>query len=189
MMTLDSHDTPQIRPEDLMDELGIKKDTYYRDLRYLEIEAQKDSDGKAYLTIEQANRVRSLRHHVEVAGERRSFKTSSLVKVDDSNLATSPDEIVTEDIYVQPENPVEQFDVEALMRSAAELKAREIAMPSLVKRALADGMSEDDLPDDLQEKIGLAREAANPKFTPASVAQTLLTQYRNNRSGKQGALV
>jgi hypothetical protein len=136
-----SHPNTLIRTEDLLAQLVVGKDTLYRDLRYLGIEAQKDSDGKAYLTIEQANELRSLRSHIENTGKREGYNSSSLVKVDDSNLATSTDEIVTEDIYVEPENPVEQFDVEALVRSAAELKAREIAMPSLVKRALADGMT------------------------------------------------
>jgi len=53
----------QIRPEDLMQELGIKKDTYYADLSYLDIKAVKDKNGKVYLTNEQANLVRQLRSY------------------------------------------------------------------------------------------------------------------------------
>ena len=66
-----------------------------------------------------------------------------------------------------------------LMRSAAELKARELAMPSLVKREIANRMDEDDLPEDLREKVAIAREVANPKFTPGELAAKLLHQYRN----------
>ena len=70
------------------------------------------------------------------------------------------------------------------MREAAELKARELAMPHLVKKAVADRMTEDDLPEDLKEKVAAVREAANPKHTPASVADSLLEQWRSSRSGK-----
>ncbi|NEO03838.1 MAG: hypothetical protein F6K50_53725 [Moorea sp. SIO3I7] len=171
-----------IRPETLMSELGIKKDAYYKDLNHLKIEAQTDSEGKAYLTQEQADQVRALRSHVNKTGKRSGFSNNSIVKADDSNLAKENEATTSEiegDVYVQPENPTDQFDVKNLMRSAAELKAREIAMADLVKRALADKMGWDDLPQDLQQKITDAEEAANPKFTPASIAETLLTQYRS----------
>ncbi len=42
------------------------------------------------------------------------------------------------------------------MRGAAELKARDLAMPNLVMRELADRMTEDDLPEDLKEKVEIA---------------------------------
>ena len=70
------------------------------------------------------------------------------------------------------------------MRSAAELKARELAMPHLVKKAVAERMTEDDLPDDLKEKVAAVREAANPKYTPAEVASNLLEQWRSSQGGK-----
>jgi hypothetical protein len=56
-------------------------------------------------------------------------------------------------------------------------------MPDLVKRAIADKMTEDDLPFDLKEKVNLAREAANPKFTPSMVAERLLERYRQQKAG------
>lgn len=182
-MTQNSAPASTIRPEDLMSELGIKKDTYYKDLECLQIKAEKDSEGKAYLTFEQAEQVRSLRRHVTNTGKREGFVNSSIVKVDDSTAIASTNNNPSENIYVQPASPTEQFDLNGLMRDAAELKAREIAMPALVKRAIADKMTEEDLPEDLQEKVNLAREAANPKFTPVSVADTLLSQYRSNRGG------
>ena len=86
-----------------------------------------------------------------------------------------------ENIYVEPEEPVDNSEVAVLLREAEELRARELAMRDLIKRKLADQMSESDLSPDLQEKINLAREAANPKFTPQEVAATLLQQWRANR--------
>lgn len=182
-MTQNSAPSDSIRPEDLMSELGIKKDTYYKDLEYLQIKAEKDEEGKAYLTFEQAEQVRSLRRHVTNTGKREGFATSSIVKVDDSAAIASTSNNFEEDIYVKPEAPTAQIDFNGLMRSAAELKAREIAMPALVKRAIADKMTEEDLPEDLQEKVNLAREAANPKYTPVSVADALLSQWRSSRGG------
>ena len=49
-----------IRPDELQNQLSIGKDTYYDDLKHLGIKAQKDSDGKVYLTFEQAEQVRAL---------------------------------------------------------------------------------------------------------------------------------
>jgi hypothetical protein len=182
-MTQNSAPSDPIRPEDLMSELGIKKDAYYKDLEYLQIKAEKDNEGKAYLTFEQAEQIRALRRHVENTGKREGFMNNAIVKVDDSAAIASTNNNPQENIYVQPAEPTAQFDMNQLMRDAAELKAREIAMPALVKRAIADKMTEQDLPEDLQEKIGLAREAANPKYTPAEVADDLLSLWRSNRSG------
>ncbi len=52
-MTQNSVPTNAIRPDELMTELDIKKDAYYKDLNHLDIKPDKDSEGKAYLTIEQ----------------------------------------------------------------------------------------------------------------------------------------
>ena len=167
-----------------MEQLGIKKDAYYKDLNYLDIKPEKDSEGRVYLTEEQADQIRALRNHVNETGKRGGFSTSSIIKVDDSNFATSTNSNSEEDIYVEPEEPTAQFNLNGLIREAAELKAREVAMADLMKRAIADQMTEEELPEDLKEKVALAREAANPKFTPAEVATTLLNQWRSNRGGK-----
>jgi hypothetical protein len=49
-------------------------------------------------------------------------------------------------------------------------------------RELANRMSEDDLPEDLKEKVAIAREVANPKWTPGQLADNLLSQYRSQRN-------
>jgi len=61
------------RPEELMQELGIKKDTYYGDANYLKMKAAKDENGKSYLTNEQAELIRQLRSYVTQAGKREGF--------------------------------------------------------------------------------------------------------------------
>lgn len=185
-MTQNSAPNNSIRPDELMSEFGIKKDAYYKDLNYLDITPEKDSEGKAYLTIEQAEQIRALRNHVNETGKRNGFDNSSIVKVDDSNELASNNSESEDDIYVNREEPTAQFDMNRLMREAAELKAREMAMPSLVKREIANRMNEEDLPEDLREKVNIAREVANPKFTPADIATQLLTQHRSQKAQIEG---
>jgi hypothetical protein len=181
-MTQNSVPPETIRPEDLQEELGIKKDAYYKDINYLDIKPDKDSEGRAYLTNEQAEQIRALRNHVDRTGKRQGFSDSSIVKVDDSNLATSTNSNSEENIYVEPENPVDNLNVDRLIRQAAQLKARELATPDLVVRELANRMEEEDLPEDLKEKVAIAREVANPKWTPGQLAENLLNQYRSQKS-------
>ncbi len=180
-MTQNSLPTNCIRPDELMEELGIKKDAYYKDINYLEIKLEKDSDNKSYLTNEQADKIRALRNHVNETGRHNGFDNSSIVKVDDSNDIVSDNNKSEEDIYVKPEEPTANFDINQLMRDAQELAARNMAMPDLIKKELANRMTEDDLPEDLREKVAIAREVANPKFTPGDIAGTLLNQYRSQK--------
>ncbi|MEM9008475.1 MAG: hypothetical protein AAGE59_33815, partial [Cyanobacteria bacterium P01_F01_bin.86] len=58
----------QIRPEQVMEQLGIRKDAYYADLKFLGIQAQRDSDGKSYLDEGQFQLLVALRQHVEAIG-------------------------------------------------------------------------------------------------------------------------
>lgn len=168
-----------VRPDDLMTELDLKKSTYYDDLKFLGITADKDENKKAYLTTDQANQVRSLRSYVSENGKRDGFTYGGLAVSSNNELATNSEET---DIYVEVEEPTSNMNINALMRHAAELKARELAMPHLVTKGIADRMSEDDLPEDLREKVAIAREVANPKWTPADVAEKLLSRYRSQRS-------
>ena len=119
------------------------------------------------------------RKKLRSTGSRKGFANNSIVKVDDSNELVSNTSEAENDIYIKAEEPTAQFDMNQLMREAAELKAREMAMPSLVKREIANRMTEENLPEDLREKVAIAREVANPKFTPGQLADTLLSQYRS----------
>lgn len=173
-----------VRPEDLMAELDLKKSTYYDDLNYLSISASKDENKKAYLTIDQANQVRALRSYVIENGKRDGFVYGGLAVSNNSDLATNTN---TEEIniYVQPEEPTANLD-SRIVREAEELAARGMAMKDLIKIQLASQMSFDDLSADLQEKVNIAREVANPKFTPAAIAGQLLAQHRSQKAQAQG---
>ncbi len=180
-MTQNSAPNNSIRPDELMSELGIKKDAYYKDLNYLDINPEKDSEGKAYLTNEQANQIRALRSHVQITGKRNGFDNSSIVKNNDSNEIVSNNNETEDDIYINREEPTAKID-STIVREAEELAARGMAMNDLIKIQLASQMSFDDLSPDLQEKVTIAREVANPKFTPAAIAQQLLAQHRSQKA-------
>jgi len=168
------------RPEELQELFGIKKASYYNRLKHLGIEAHKDSEGKPYLDEAQFETLKALHDHINETGKMDGFINTnnvSLVTTEKTNIEVSPEEI-----YTVPEDPIAQYELDQLVRSAAELNAREIAMPALVKRAIADQLTEDDLPDDLKEKVNLAREAANPKLTPAAIASKLLSKHRSGKN-------
>ena len=104
--------------------------------------------------------------------------SGAMVKSENTAIEQSP-----ENIYVEPEDPIDNFDINKLLRKAAQLKTRELATPDLAIRAIADRMSEDDLPEDLKQKVEAVREAVNPKWTPAELADRILSQYRSSRNG------
>lgn len=178
-----------VRPDDLMTELELKKSTYYDDLKFLGITACKDENKKAYLTIEQANQIKALRSHVNETGKRDGFVYGGLAISNNSELADISDnsELATaeeEDIYVEFQEPTAKIQSN-IIREAEELAARGMAMNDLIKIQLASQMSFDDLSPDLQEKINIAHEVANPKFHPAEIATQLLAQHRSQKAQAQ----
>ncbi|MGK7952514.1 MAG: hypothetical protein AB4368_27935 [Xenococcaceae cyanobacterium] len=180
-MTQNSAPNNSIRPDELMNELGIKKDAYYKDLNYLDITPEKDSEGKVYLTNEQANQIRALRNHVQITGNCNCFDNSLIVKVDGSNKIVFNNNESEENIYINREEPTAKIDSD-IVREAKELAARGMAMNDLLKIQLASKMTFDDLDADLKEKVTIAREAANPKWTPASLADKILAQHRSQKA-------
>ena len=189
-----------IRPEALQSELSIGRDTYYSDLKHLEIKADKDDDGKVYLTFEQAEQVRALRSYVSKYGTRKGFVyekvddesniRSSIVKSTDNNIAATESSLETEiattteeDIYISETSPTDDIDLDELVRSAKEIKARNLSMRNLLAVELAKNMSYEDLDPDLQEKVRIAQDAANPKkHQPKLIARDLLKQLRSRRA-------
>ena len=170
-----------VRPDDLMAELDLKKSTYYDELKYLGITASKDENKKAYLTVDQANAVRALRSYVSENGKRDGFEFGALVVSNNNELATNPN---NNDIYVNAEEPTDKIESN-IVRQAEELAARGMAMNDLIKIQLASQMSFDDLSPDLQEKVNIAHEVANPKFQPADIATQLLNQHRSQKAQAQ----
>ena len=164
----------QIRPDDLMEELGIKKDAYYAYIKFLDIKIEK-ADGKAYLSQEQADLMRSLRSHVLETGKMEGFVNSN-----GGELATVESANLTEQTIQTQEIPIGHSDDELnqLIRAAAELKGQRLAMPQMIVSALADRMTYEDLPDDVRAKVDAVKESTSPK-QPSQLAEQILNRWRN----------
>ena len=102
----------QIRPNVLQDQLGIKKDAYYAYLKHLGITAEKDLNGKAFLTEAQAKSIRLLREHVVAGGKIDEFDIHEAIQ---SALSVAG-ETALGDVAEQPEevNPTQDLNMEAL---------------------------------------------------------------------------
>jgi hypothetical protein len=177
----------QIRPEQLQDELGIKKDAYYAYLKHLGFKARRGADGKSYLEPEQANLVRAIRQHVVDGGKIEDFVVSdhepggSLAVAENGDLAGE----MPQGGQQQPEQePAEGFDMDALMREAAKLAAHRMAYADEVKLQLASQMTYDDLPDDIKAEVDAVRQAAMPSEQPGKIAAELLSRWRQRRQGQ-----
>ncbi len=167
--------------------IGVKNTTLYKDLEFLKISTIKDNENLSWISNEDFERLLLLRKYIEINGRRTGFdekKMGELVTVENNKITNNSNngngQISNQEIYVTPEDPKDNMDLDNIVRKGAELKAREIAMPHLVVRAIADKLEEHELPEDLQEKIEDAREASNPKFTPSEVADSILMSYRQN---------
>ncbi len=176
-----------VRVVDLEEILGITKSTYYKDIEYLNIKIKKDNNNCAWISNHDLQRIKELRKYVKDNGRRNGFEDlerGNLIVSNNNNITKSSNrknEIQSnQEIYVEPENPTENIDTDYLVRKGAELKARELAMPHLVVRAIADEITEEELPEDLQQNVEDAREVASPKFTPADIASSILKSYRRN---------
>ena len=169
------------RPDELCEKLGIGSTTYYNRLSHLGIEASKDEEGM-YLTAEQMKLMEELSEHIKQTGKMKGFRVGGELAVSESSGLASGLEIPEVEADI-PGNEDED-GLEQLIREAAELKVQQAAMPDLVRLHLANGMTEDDLPDDLKAKLLAVREAANPKQNAASIAQQLLERHRQNQGKK-----
>lgn len=178
MDTQNSVVVPQIRPEQAMEQLGIKKDAYYEDLKFLDLKAKRDSDGKSYLDEEQFQLLVALRQHVEATGKRDGFQVpGDLATVAAGDMAApEPEQIHTE----APK--VEQFDIQAIMAEAAELAGSRMTMREQVVSAIAEQMTFEDLPESVQSRVQNLRASADPKGQPQKVAAALLSQWRQQKS-------
>lgn len=203
MKNRNSTNQDRFTPDEIIQLYGIKKSTYYERLKFLEIKAQKDEGGKAYLDSEQVELLEKLNEHVKATGKMEGFEfakdkqletgddsgsggqlavkegDSDLISSSNDNWAPKPDSIVEQEI---PETQPDYSEgMDGIIRKAAELKAQGLAMSDLVALQLAGQMTFDDLPNDLKDKVTAVQEAANPKLKPASIANQLLAQYRANR--------
>jgi hypothetical protein len=178
MDTQNSVVVPQIRPEQAMEQLGIKKDAYYEDLKFLDLKANRDSDGKSYLDEEQFQLLVSLRRHVEETGKRDGFQVpGDLATVAAGDMAApEPEQIHTE----APQ--AEQFDIQAIIAEAAELAGSRMTMREQVVSAIAEQMTFEDLPEAVQSRVQNVRASADPKGQPQKVAAAMLSQWRQQKT-------
>lgn len=177
---------------EMLEKFGIKNNAYHDRMNFLGIKPKRNKKG-SFLSSEQVELMEGLDQHIKKTGKMEGFNKSTCQDEGDSNLSKDSNEIVksgshditaNEDDLEVLETSEESFNpnFEQLMREAAELKASELAMPDLVKRAIASKMSIEDLPPDLKAKVAMARDVATPKNNPAkvnSLAQSLLAKYRS----------
>jgi hypothetical protein len=170
------------RPEQICEALSIERSTYYKRLKYLEIEPSRDDEGP-YLDAEQMKLMEELNEHIRKTGKMRGFRAGGELAISENSDLASALEI--------PEVETENFDrmddemLSRLISEAGELKVQQVAMPELIKLHLAAGMTEEDLSDAQKEKLRAIREAATPKSNAAaSLAQQLLQRHRQNQQQK-----
>lgn len=178
---------PQIRPEQAMEQLGIKKDAYYEDLKFLGIKANRDSDGKSYLDESQFQLLVSLRKHVEETGKRDGFEAPGELAIVEASDMTNPvatPEQESEGFHAEIPQP-EQFDIQAIMAEAEELAGSRMTMREQVVNAIAEQMTFEDLSPAVQAKVQGVRAAVDPKAQPQKVASALLSQWRQRKGVKE----
>jgi hypothetical protein len=181
-----------VRPEELMDELGIKKDAYYAYLKHLNFKAAKDDDGKAFLTPDQVADVQALRAHVLATGKIEGFVVGNggdvwedgegdrgqLVRSVAGELNAGVDlEAIGRGLDELPED-----QVRSLVGEAAELAASRLVAPALLRRAIADQMTLEDLPGELRQRVAQVQDAAAVSFDAQGVAGKVLGQWRRMQS-------
>jgi hypothetical protein len=176
--------TRPIRPDEAMEQLGVKKDGFYSRLKYLSIKLDKDDDGKTFLTQDQFDRLEALGEHIKTTGKMDGFldKNSALAVNQDGGLAETAVEF--------GEIPIEE-PLEELMQQAGRLAARRLLAPLQVIHAIADQMDYEDLPENLRQEVDSAREQTQnpPKYQAQSIASDLLSQWRQQQAETAEAAV
>ncbi|NJM47080.1 MAG: hypothetical protein HC860_13710 [Alkalinema sp. RU_4_3] len=171
-----------IRPDEAMEQLGVKKDAFYDRLKYLGIKLDKDDDSKTFLTQAQFEQMEALGQHIRETGKKDGFldRNSALTVNQDSGLAGLDLEV--------GEIPIDE-PLDDLIQAAGRLAAHRLTAPLQVIHAIADQMTYDDLPDNLRQEVDSARERTQnpPKFQAQSIASNLLNQWREQRAEAQEA--
>lgn len=174
----------QYRPDEVQREFDIKSAQYYERLKFLQMKANKDSQGKAYLDQSQFDRMKRLDRHIRETGEMDGFidsEAGELAPIESANLAAVEGGDLAEPIPTLEEPTIENDLGKQIFRAAAELKASELSMMPQVIREVANRLTKDDLPDDLKAKVERTEEATRPNFHPSAIADKLLSQIRQSR--------
>ena len=171
--------------DDILQRLGVGKDTFYKWKKYLNLEGSRDENKAVYFSDGDIAALDLLKQHLDNGGKLEDFEVSALAIASDSNLSEFSVEIKREGAIEIPEtpDPMNDVDLDRLIYEAAELKGQQLVTPQLVKLAIAGQLSEDELPDDIKAKVQAVREAANPKYQADSIASQVLSKWRNDRVG------
>ena len=165
----------QLRPDELMAELDIKKQAYYNYLKHLDMKAEKDSKGKAYLTQAQAKLIRELRTHVVGGGKIEDFtveKDAAALAVADAGELNAAAEPVTQ------ADATDGLDLKVLHREASKIAAHRMTAGHHLVLAMAEQMTYEDLHPEARAEVDQVRTAGLPKFNPQELATDLLSQFR-----------
>ena len=174
----------QIRPNDLMEELGIKKDAYYAYMKQLDLKAEKDENGKAFLTEEMANSVRAIRAHVEAGGKIEEFTVSNSLVMSEAGAVGA----MGMDMPASEADPADAFDMEAIYREASEIAGQRLTAGEQVVLAMASQMSYEDLHPETKAKVDTVRSSARPKFNAQVIASDLMSRYRESQQRRTSRL-
>jgi hypothetical protein len=170
-----------VRPDEVMEQFSIKKDAYYDRIKFLGIKAAKDNSGKAYLTQEQFDLMQRLDQHIKTTGAMDGFILGAAVEEGGDLAIAGEAGLMGEEPPVQQTEEVQPGIDEQIIRMAAQLKAQQLAMTPEIIRAIANQMTEDDLPADLKAMVQGSREAIAPKMQPSQLASQMLSQWREQR--------
>ena len=174
LMTDQTPDTTELmRPEDVQELFGIKKVAYYARLKFLNMEAHKDDNGKPYLDDSQMETLQQLDKHISETGKMEGFQSenngTSLIKAEKAQLETVPSEKIDTQNPELNDEDIGEFDLAAQHRAAEilatagdALTAKYIANPEL-------------LPPELRRKV-FARSNGLPKlYDPTAVVNGIIS--------------
>jgi hypothetical protein len=175
----------RMTPEEAMTFLGIKSSAYYERLSYLGIKPEKANDGKKYLSQLQIQRLEMLDSWIKEKGKMDGFveQEGRQGEALEGALAVSGEEGLRGADAAAADSEPHQGEMDYLIRMAAQLKAQQLTATPEIIRAIAAQMTEEDLPEDLRAVVQGSREMLSPKIQPAQIAESLLDQWRSNRSG------
>ena len=179
--------TSYFRPEDVQEMLGIKRRTYYDRLKFLGIEANRDSEGRSYLDDSQLDLLTKLDEYIRRTGKMEGFDPTnngaSLVKAEADELETASSQKIEPQGNPVPENEdqINEFDYSAQSRAAEVLKT---AGDALTAEYIANPNK---LAPELREKV-FARSNGLPKlYDPAEVVKSIVAAAQGRYKGRDAS--
>ncbi|MFP4133007.1 MAG: hypothetical protein ACLFTJ_02515 [Halothece sp.] len=188
----------RIRPKEASKMLGISMSTYYDHLRFLGEEAKKGEAGKTYITVQQFQKLKKLTAYIKETGTKDGFlenearevnnqedvsekakdDITQITKTNKTGIESNKDNKIEakeeEEINFKTLEEHEKEHFKKLIRSAQEWKAG----TEIAKYTLASQMDENDLPEDLRDKVEEVKGQTIPKSqSPLQIASDLLGNW------------